>query len=329
MCLQVSPILLHHPQMALQSRFEVGNALARAPRSIDAVVPPHAYFVCSAVFHNLGPAFAVLLFTRLEVAGVAWLRIAAAAIVLCLWRRPWRLAPQLSRSHIVLLAGMGLTMAVMNLVFYYAIGRIPLAVVSAIECLGPVGLAAWGARSLRNAVAVSVAATGAMLLTGARLVGDPMGVAFAFANAALFTGYIVLGHRLVRESVGHPIDRLAIAMAFALVFVTPMGLLAVAPALRDARLLAAAIGVGICSSVIPYICDQRAMARLPRSSFALLLLMIPATAALIGALVLRQFPSLNEMIGIVLIVGALALHREVSQVAVSIHSVERCDREAI
>ena len=53
-------------------------------------VPPHLYFVVSAVFHYLGPAFAVLLFARVDVLGVAWLRIASAALVFALWRRPWR-----------------------------------------------------------------------------------------------------------------------------------------------------------------------------------------------------------------------------------------------
>ena len=52
--------------------------------------PPHAYFVVSAVFHYLGPAFAVLLFARVDVLGVAWLRIASAALIFALWRRPWR-----------------------------------------------------------------------------------------------------------------------------------------------------------------------------------------------------------------------------------------------
>ena len=51
-------------------------------------VPPHLYFVVSAVFHYLGPAFAVLLFARVDVLGVAWLRIASAALVFALWRRP-------------------------------------------------------------------------------------------------------------------------------------------------------------------------------------------------------------------------------------------------
>ena len=44
-------------------------------------VPPHVFFVVSAVFHYLGPSFAVLLFAQLEPSGVAWLRIATAGAV--------------------------------------------------------------------------------------------------------------------------------------------------------------------------------------------------------------------------------------------------------
>ena len=63
-------------------------------------VPPQAYFVGSAVFHYLGPAFAVLLFARVDVLGVAWLRIASAALVFALWRRPWRRwAPWIQRAR--------------------------------------------------------------------------------------------------------------------------------------------------------------------------------------------------------------------------------------
>ena len=68
--------------------------------------PPHLYFVVSAIFHYLGPAFAVLLFARVEVLGVAWLRIASAALVFALWRRPWRVWRDLPRDgRILLLSG--------------------------------------------------------------------------------------------------------------------------------------------------------------------------------------------------------------------------------
>jgi inner membrane transporter RhtA len=82
------------------------------------------------------------------------------------------------------------------------------------------------------------------------------------------------------------------------------------PALTNPRLLLAGIGVGLCSSVIPYVTDQLAMARLPRATFALLLSLLPAIATLIGATVLRQIPSPVELVGIALIMSGVALHRD-------------------
>ena len=90
----------------------------------------------------------------------------------------------------------------------------------------------------------------------------------------------------------------------------PVGIGDAAPAFGSPVLLGAAFGVGICSSVIPYLCDQLAMARLPRASFALLLALLPAFAALIGFVVLRQVPGAGEMAGIALVAAGVALHRE-------------------
>ena len=99
------------------------------------------------------------------------------------------------------------------------------------------------------------------------------------------------------------------AMLIAAIFSFPIGILDARPALTDPLLLGAAIGVGISSSVIPYICDQLAMARLPRATFALMLSLLPATAALIGLLVLHQVPAAIEVAGIVLVIAGVALHR--------------------
>src|SRR3954464_4641753 len=86
--------------------------------------PPQVYFVGSAIFHYLGPAFAVLLFARVDVLGVAWLRIAPAAILFAAWRRPWR-ALAVPDGRGVLIAW-GAVLAVMNCCFYLAIDRLPL-----------------------------------------------------------------------------------------------------------------------------------------------------------------------------------------------------------
>ncbi len=272
--------------------------------------PPHLYFVVSAVFHYLGPAFAVLLFARVDVLGVAWLRIAAAAAVFALWRRPWRAWAALDRSGRGLLALWGAVLAVMNACFYVAIDRLPLATVAAIEFLPVVALAALGARTPRNAAALVAAVAGVYLLTGVRLTGEPLGVVLAFANAGLFAAYIVLAHRVAERAALSGIDGLAAAMLVALVVVTPIGGAAALPALADPVALAAGIGVGLSSSVVPYVADQLAMARLARATYALLVSLLPATATVIGVVVLAQLPSPAELAGVALVVVGVGLHRE-------------------
>ena len=264
-------------------------------------VPPHAWFVGSAVFHYLGPAFAVLLFVRVGPLGTGWLRIAAAAAVLLAWRRPWRLLGERS------LWALGAVLAFMNCCFYLAIDRLPLATVAAIEFLPVIALAALGARNRRNALALALAVAGVYALTGVRLAGEPLGFALAFANAGLFALYIVLSHRVAQ---GSGLDGLAASMLAALVVVTPLAGWDALPALDDPVAIAAGIGVGIASSVIPYVCDQLAMARLPRATYALMVSLLPATATVIGIVVLAQVPSAIEVLGVALVVGGVAVHRD-------------------
>jgi inner membrane transporter RhtA len=278
-------------------------------------VPPHVYFVVSAVFHYLGPAFAVLLFVRVEVLGVAWLRIAAAAAVFALWRRPWRVVRSLDRDGQRLLVSWGAVLALMNCCFYLSIDRLPLGTVAAIEFLPVVVLAAVGARTPRNAGALALAVGGVYLLTDVQLEGEPLGVAFAFANAVLFALYIVLAHRVATHGELSGIDGLGASMLVALVAVTPLAGWEAAPALLDPVALLAGVGVGLSSSVIPYVTDQLAMARLARATYALMVSLLPATATVIGVVVLAQIPSAAEVAGVALVVAGVALHREIRQPA--------------
>ncbi|MCG5213217.1 EamA family transporter [Streptosporangium soli] len=281
------------------------------PRAVLSAAPPWTYFIGSAVFHYLGPAFAVLLFNRLAPLGVAALRIWSAALVLALWRRPWRTLARLDAEGRRTLTAWGAVLAAMNVCFYLAIERVPLGTVAAIEFLPVIVLAALGARTARNLVALVAAVGGVYVLTGIRLAGEPLGLVFAFANAVLFAAYIVLAHRTARRLRGiSGIDGLAAAMLIACVFVAPVTVWQAAPAVIDPVTLAAGIGVGICSSVIPYVCDQLAMARMARSTYALLVALLPAAATVIGIVVLRQLPSLAELAGVGLVVLSVALHRE-------------------
>jgi inner membrane transporter RhtA len=285
-----------------------GTRLTRTAASL----PPVSFFVVSAIFHYLGPSLAVLLFARIAAPGVLWLRIAAAAAVFAIWRRPWRLAGRLDRRQLVTLLALGGVLAGMNALFYLAVARLPLATVGAIEFLGTVVLAALGARTRRNAAALALCVGGVAVLTAIQAGASPLGLVFAFGNCAGFMLYVVLGHRVANTRVSDVfggIDQLGAAMLIAAVAVTPAGLGAALPAFTHPAWLAWGIGIGVCSSVIPYVTDQLAMARLSRATFALMLALLPAVAVVIGAVVLHQIPSVRELAGIALVIAGIAIHQ--------------------
>jgi inner membrane transporter RhtA len=255
---------------------------------LTASLPPHVYFLISAVFHYLGPSFAVLLFAELTPLGVAWLRIASAALIFALWLPPWRVLAQAKVPARLMMLLLGIILAAMNMCFYLAIERLPLATVAAIEFAATIAVALIGLRSVRNFVALGLAVAGVFMLIGF---------------------YVIVGHAIARQGGASGIARLGAAMAIAFVFASPFGLSDVVKLVSSPLLILAGIGVGISSSVIPYICDQLAMARLPRASFALMLTLLPAIAVVTGAIVLRQIPSIVDLAGIFLVILGVGLHR--------------------
>ncbi len=275
--------------------------------------------VLGSGFHYLGPSFAVLLFARVDVLGVAWLRLASAAVVLSVWRRPWSVLRSVARHERDIMLAWGIVLAAMNAAFYLALDRAPLATVASIEFLGVLALAAHGARTGRNVAALLVACLGIGLLTEVRITASATGLLWAAANCVGFVLYVVLGHRVATAAARtsekgdreapEGLDRLAVSVTLAAIVATPFGLGEAWPALGHPAWLAWGIGVGICSTVIPYAADQVAMARLPRATYALLLSLLPVTAALCGLLVLRQVPGPQEVAGILLVVAGVALHR--------------------
>ncbi len=272
-------------------------------------VPPHAWFGVSAVFHYLGPSFAVLLFPAIGVLGVAWMRVASAAALFAPWTKPWKTFGQADNRTRGLLIMLGACLAVMNTSFYLALERLPMSLVAAIEFIGTIGVALYGLRTGRNLMALALAVLGVHLLVDIRWSTDPAGLLWATLNGALFVGYIILGHKAAEGGASGGVERLGAAMAIAFVFLMPIGFAQAVRAFGRIELVLAGIGVGICSSVIPYICDQLSMSRLPRASFALLLALLPATATLIAAIVLAQIPSLKDLLGVALVMLGVAIHK--------------------
>lgn len=285
---------------------------------LDGSVPPHAWFGVAAVFHYLGPAFAVLLFPAVGVLGVAWFRIASAALLFAPITKPWRTFRKAAPRERALLLALGGCLAVMNSSFYLALDRLPIALVAAIEFVGTIGIALWGLRTGRNYLAFVLAIFGVALLidvpslfaaSGPALTADLLGLAWAVLNGGLFVLYIILGHKISEGGASGGVERLGAAMNVAFLFVMPIGFLQALDAFGAPLLVLAGIGVGICSSVIPYVCDQLAMSRLPRASFAFLLALLPATATIIGVIVLRQIPSIVDILGVLLVMVGVAVHK--------------------
>jgi inner membrane transporter RhtA len=282
----------------------VQRAAPPAAATLDRL-PPQALFVLGAVSQYVGAALAVLLFASVPAAGVAWLRVVAAAVVLVSWRRPWHTS--WSGPRLRLVAAFGLVLALMNLCFYLAIDRLPLGTAVAIEFCGPISVAALGSRTPRDFAALALGAAGVIALADVHIAGSPGGFALAAGAGVFWAAYIVLGHRVAADRGIRAQDGLALAMAIGAAGVAPALVVSAVPALVDPLLLAACLAVGVASSVVPYGLEQVAMRRLPRARFALLLALLPATAAIIGAAILGQVPGLLEAIGIGLVVIAASL----------------------
>ena len=269
-------------------------------------VPAPVLFVIGGVSMYAGAALAVGLFAVLPPTVVALLRMLGAAAVLLAWRRPGRAAWRGAR---LLRAGaFGGATALMNVAFYEAIARLPLGTVVAIEFCGPVLVAAVASRRPRDVGAVVLAAAGVLLIADVRWSGSPSGVLWALAAAAMWALYILLGKRVA--SAGNGLDDMAVGFAVAAVVLSPLLLVGgVAPlaALTDPLLLLLAVGVGVLSSVVPYVLDQLVLRRVGRARFAVLLALLPATATVVGLVALAQVPGALEALGIAAVVAAVAL----------------------
>jgi len=272
-------------------------------------VPPTVWFGFSAIFHYLGPSFAVLLFPSIGVLGVAWFRIASAALIFAPVTRPWKTLQQADGRTRLLLGGLGICLAVMNTSFYLALDRLPMSLVAAMEFAGTIAVALYGLRSRRNLLALVLALLGIIILIDVKWSTDLPGLCWAALNATLFVIYIILGHKAAERGASSGVEYLGAAMGIAFIIVMPIGITQAVAAFGVPALVVAGIAVGFCSSVVPYVADQMAMSRLPRATFALYLAILPATATLIAAIMLAQIPTLQDLTGIALVMIAIAIHK--------------------
>lgn len=264
-------------------------------------VPAQLFIVASALVQYIGAAVAVGLFAVIDPASVAWWRVTVAAVVLLAWRRPWHAGltwGDLWRSGVF-----GLVLTGMNITFYEAIARLPLGIAVSLEFLGPVSVAVLRGRGAAPRVAAVLALGGVVAIGGLGLdlgaAGIGAGIAWILAAAALWAGYIVLGQRIASQRSG--ITNLALGCTAGALVWAPVLAPGGAPVFSSWQLAIAVAGVGVLSTVLPYSFEALAMSRLSAATFALFTALLPATSALVGAVMLRQLPGAWELVGLVLI----------------------------
>lgn len=261
-------------------------------------------FIVSAIAQYLGAALAVRMFSDLNPAAVAWIRVVVAAVVLMALCRPrwWRW----TRRRLGTAALFGVVTMAMNIAFYEAIARLPLGTAVAMEFIGPIAVAAVGSRGRRDLIGLTLAAGGVLLLADISWRGRPLGVIFALLAALMWAGYIVLGKHVADDSGG--VDGLAIGLAAASLIGSPMVVMS-GPLWHSWTLIVLAIAVGVLSGAVPYGLDQIVLRRMGRDGFALLLAILPATAALVGFVVLGQILTWPECLGITMVIAAVWLSK--------------------
>ncbi|MEI7056508.1 EamA family transporter [Nocardioides sp. CCNWLW239] len=248
---------------------------------------------------QLGLAASVGLIDQLGAAGVAWLRLFWAALVLLVLVRP-RLS-SFSRETLTAGVALGVVTSGLTLLFMAALTRLPLGTAAALEFLGPLGVAVVRSRGIARAWAL-VAAGGVVCLTqpwdGAV---DAVGVAFALSAAACWACYILLTQRVGDAVTG--IGGLAISMPVAALVAT----FVVGPNIvgkLTPELLLAGLGLALLVPVVPFALEMLALRRLTAGAFGTLMALEPAIALVIGFLALGQVPNSVAVLGIGLVVAA-------------------------
>lgn len=249
---------------------------------------------------QLGLAVSVSLIDRIGAEGTAWLRLVWAGVLFLVIVRPKRSA--FTGRTFAAAAALGVVTAGITMLFMAAVERIPLGTASALEFLGPLGVAVATAKGGRRMLWPALAAVGVVLLTEPWSGSvNTAGVLFALAAAVCWGAYILLTQR-VGDSVDG-LQGLAVSMPVAGIVAT----VAVGPAVLDRmtpQLWLIGLGLAVLLPVVPFVLEMQALRRLTTSAFGTLMALEPGFAMLIGLVLLHQVPGPAAVLGIGLVVVA-------------------------
>lgn len=263
----------------------------------------------SMVSYQCGASLAKHLFPQVGAQGATAYRLGLSALILLLWRRPWRRSGPgqgAGRRDWRALWGYGLSMGAMNLVFYLSLRTIPLGIAVALEFTGPLALALLGSRRWLDFVWIALVVAGLALLLPLRgqvQTLDPVGVMYALGAGVGWALYIVLGKQ---AGAAHGADAVTMGTSIGALLAIPFGVAHAGSALLTPVLLPYALGVAVLSSALPYSLEMVALTRLPARTFSTLLSLEPAIAAVAGVALLGERLSLLQWLAIGAIIVAAA-----------------------
>ena len=253
---------------------------------------------------QLGAALAVPVMAAIGPAMTTALRLLWAGILLAIIVRP-RFGAITVRQW---LAGslLGLVIAGLTLSYFVAISRIPMGPATAIEFLGPLGVALLGTRRFQHLILAAVAASGVMLLTReeSHWSVDLVGVGFAAAAACGWAAYILLMKKVGTSFPG--LQGLSIAVLVAAVAAAPVSFVVRENSLTFTPLLYT-IGLALLSPLLPYALEMMALRRMSIRAFGIFMSMEPAISAMLGYAILSQHLTLRQICGIICVVVASAV----------------------
>lgn len=253
----------------------------------------------------VGAVIAVRLFEQLDPAPAAWFRATGAALWLMLFSiGNFRKNGRFTREQLRGAAALGVATVLMNLTFYLAIDRLDLGKGVAIEFIGPITVAALTTRTKRNALALVLATSGVVVLSGIEIDDEPLGLFFIFLAAACWALYIVLSARVARYDRG--VAGLGTGLAIGALLLAPLGLPQSGPAWSHPHLIGLCFLIGFFSNTVAYGIDQYTLRRIPVRRFSLLLALLPVTATVFGFLFLDQTPSVPDLVGIGFVLAGVA-----------------------
>lgn len=263
-----------------------------------------ALLACSMLSIQFGASIAKQLFPLAGAGGTTALRVSFSAILLFTISRAWQ--ARFSSRDLLSIAAYGMSLGLMNLLFYFSLERIPLGVAVALEFTGPLAVAVFSSRRAVDYTWVLLAALGIyLILPQADLEGalDPIGIFYALAAGFFWGLYIIFGKSAGK--LGSSLHITSWGMVFAALVCLPAGLLVDGSAkVLNPQWIPMGILIAILSSALPYSFEMRALQNLPTKTFGILMSLEPAVATLMGFVFLKEYLTLQQGVAIICVILA-------------------------